>query len=211
MKRFRSKVDDLGGITKAAEITGISRPTLEYWYYGVRTPKAENLRTLSTTFDVTADWLLGLSPFPSVNEDMKTANLVTGLNDDCLKLLQGYSKKEPEHDLLNRLLLSPQFFSRFLPALVTAYFSSQLAIQAGIIAETTTISSPTIKDNLKKDLEEKKRDLRLTRFEFGEACMMLLDDLINTPDLINDIEKLIKSLDRKRVDAIMEEYGNGEH
>jgi len=194
---------------KIAEKIGCTTKTYRSWEKNRSVPGGPELIAIANLFGVDCDYLID-------NIEEKTHDLLfvcnyTGLSSDCVQLLQDYSKIEPEHDLINRLLFSPQFTSRFLHALVNAYFSTQVAIQAGRIAEATTISSTTIKDNLKKDLEEKKRDLRIARFEFGEACMALLDDLFNAPDLINDIEKLIKSLDRKRIDAIMEEYNNGEH
>ena len=45
-QRFRKRVDALGGVTKVSEITGISRPTINFWYNGQRTPDAESLITL---------------------------------------------------------------------------------------------------------------------------------------------------------------------
>ncbi len=77
-KRFHDLTDSRGGVTAVSEITGISRPTITFWYNGQRTPDAENLGVLSRTLGVSADWLLGLS-----NEDNST-------NDEKLRMVSEY-------------------------------------------------------------------------------------------------------------------------
>lgn len=88
--RFRKIVDEIGGVTKTSEITGISRPTINFWYNGQRTPDAENLRTLSESFHIRADWFLGLTPNRTVDEDIAVAEKTTGLSESAIKKLQQF-------------------------------------------------------------------------------------------------------------------------
>ena len=46
--------------------TGISRPTITFWYNGQRTPDAESLIILSKALNLSADYLLGLSDDPRI-------------------------------------------------------------------------------------------------------------------------------------------------
>lgn len=208
--RISMKLSQKDFASKIGHSDSRGRSMINNWEQGTQL-KSDDLINISKVFGVSVDWLLGISEFQSVKEDMKTANLVTGLNDNCLRLLQGFSTREPEHDLINRLLSSSQFGSRFIPALVNAYFSAQSAIQAGRNVEASKVSTSEIKDSLTKDLEENSRNLRLARLEFSEASMALFDDLLNTPDLLKDIEGLNDTLNKKRIDTEWEVYNNGEH
>ena len=78
--RFRTLVDECGGISKASEMTKISRPTINFWYNGQRTPDAENLIVLSDAFGVTTDYLLGKSDVPNIDTSLQSVNKVTGLS-----------------------------------------------------------------------------------------------------------------------------------
>lgn len=58
--RFRALVDAQGGVSEVVRLTKISRPTISFWYNGQRTPDAEHLIILARTFNVSADYLLGI-------------------------------------------------------------------------------------------------------------------------------------------------------
>ena len=87
--RFRKKVDELGGVTKVSELSGISRPTLNFWYNGQRTPDAVSLITLARCFKVSSDWLLGLAVEDNYSNDEKEKLIseYTGLSTNAVKIL----------------------------------------------------------------------------------------------------------------------------
>lgn len=82
--RFRKEVDKRGGITKAAELLRISRPTVNFWYYGERTPDAESLIAISRGFGVTTDYLLGLSDYYHRDESVQAVQRVTALSEGAV-------------------------------------------------------------------------------------------------------------------------------
>ena len=84
---FRKMVDEIGGVSAMSEKTGISRPTINFWYNGQRTPDAENLIVLSSKLGVSADYLLGLSDAPTNDKTAAAAVDYTGLAPDTVKFL----------------------------------------------------------------------------------------------------------------------------
>lgn len=79
-----------GGIPQeqCAKELGISRGALSFYENGERKPDADVLFRMSKKFNVSVDYLLGLSDFPLVNErDIETACKVTGLENDYIETL----------------------------------------------------------------------------------------------------------------------------
>ena len=116
--RFRALVDKQGGVSKVAELTEISRPTINFWYNGQRTPDAESLTTLSKTFDISVDYLLGLSDVQSRNEDIQVAAKTTGLSESSINQIKTIAKemgsRRKEFDLksaLDNLINNEKFLS----------------------------------------------------------------------------------------------------
>ena len=88
-ERFKMLTDKAGGVTKVSEITGISRPTIQFWYNGQRTPDAENLIVLSRQFGVSADWLLGIADEGNATNDALSRKVseYVGLSNKAVKTL----------------------------------------------------------------------------------------------------------------------------
>ena len=87
MDRFRAEVDALGGISKVCEKTGISRPTVSFWYNGERTPDAASLIVLSNNLNVSVDYLLGLTNVRNRDTDIQSVGEYTGLSEDSIAFL----------------------------------------------------------------------------------------------------------------------------
>lgn len=85
--RFRKKVDEIGGVSKVAELSGISRPTLNFWYNGQRTPDAVSLITLARCFKVSSDYLLGLTDAETPNTQIRAITDFTGLSEKAVNQL----------------------------------------------------------------------------------------------------------------------------
>lgn len=122
-RRFRALVDSVGGVTKTSEITGLSRPTINFYYNGQRTPEADKLRMLSKTLHVSSDYLLGLSDYQSTEKSQTTVEQI------------GFSEKAVEN------LLNPVHDS-FIPALNQLLENSSFeSICESIISIQSAISS----------------------------------------------------------------------
>lgn len=92
-ERFRNLTEDCGGVTEMARVTGFSRPTVQFWFNGERTPDAENLITLSRTLGVSVDYLLGLSPAKTTDTDLQGVVKYTGLSVEAIEAIQRANNK----------------------------------------------------------------------------------------------------------------------
>lgn len=86
-KRFRTLVDDYGGVSKLSDNSGISRTTINFWYNGERTPGAEYLITLSQSLGVSVDYLLGISDYQPADASIRAACEYTGLSSEAVTKL----------------------------------------------------------------------------------------------------------------------------
>ena len=62
-------------LTSAAQLLGVSQPTLSSWESGRKSPTIENLEKMADLYDVTTDYLLGRTDFQ--DED----NIFSATND----------------------------------------------------------------------------------------------------------------------------------
>ena len=71
----------------AVAIEAPNRETIARWENGSRDLKREYIIALASHFNVSTDYLLGLSDVQSVNEDIKIACKVTGLSEKAIEHL----------------------------------------------------------------------------------------------------------------------------
>lgn len=131
MERFRKVVDDAGGISNVVELTGISRPTVLFWYNGERTPDATNLRTLSQKLGVSADYLLGLVDEDNSTNDekLRMVSEFTGLSNDAILMIDSLSTVAFGKKTVDTLISSKEFYR------TTSYLSTYFF---GYVAEEFT-------------------------------------------------------------------------
>lgn len=89
-KTIGKRIKYLRGIMpqeQCAKDLGISRGALSFYENGERKPDAEILVRMCEYFNVSADYLLGLSDVASVEADVQTACKVTGLSERAIKKL----------------------------------------------------------------------------------------------------------------------------
>lgn len=89
-EKLRQLVNKYGGVSKVSELTGISRQTINFWYNGERTPDAENIKKLSLSFNVSADYLLGLTDNPKPHLSISE---YTGLSEKAIANLIQLNKE----------------------------------------------------------------------------------------------------------------------
>lgn len=67
-----------------AELLGVSRQTLGFWYNSDRTPDMDMLVKISTALDVSIDYLVGLSDSNSLDYNVQALSSETGLSDKAI-------------------------------------------------------------------------------------------------------------------------------
>lgn len=70
----------------------VSRASVGYYEKGERVPDIEVLVSISKLFNVSTDYLLGLTDIKNTSLDVKIACKVTGLSESAVKALLGYSE-----------------------------------------------------------------------------------------------------------------------
>lgn len=93
---------------KIADLLGVTRQSLSLYEKGERTINVEALGKLAEFFNVSADYLLGLSDVKSTEQDMKTACAVTGLSEDALERIHEFTKPELRN-FFNAIVCTEEF------------------------------------------------------------------------------------------------------
>lgn len=91
---------------ECADKIGISRAALSYYENGTRKMDIDILFKFCMLFNVSADYLLGISDNPTTKEDIKTAIKTTGLNE---KVIEKIGQNEFTKKALNYILYNAHF------------------------------------------------------------------------------------------------------
>lgn len=105
MKQFSPKLKTLreeAGLNQSqlADKLGVSRGSISFYENGDRIPDIEFLRKVSEYFNVSADWLLGVSEEPCINGNLAHACRYTGLSQIAISQLHTMSSDD---SYINRL------------------------------------------------------------------------------------------------------------
>lgn len=102
--------------SECAEMLGISRAALSQYENGKRKIETDILYKFCELFGVSADYITGLSPNPTVNEDLQAGMKYTGLSQpaiESLKVVQSFHGKRITEPL-NELLINTAFYDLLL-------------------------------------------------------------------------------------------------
>ena len=89
-------------ISSLAKCVGITRQAVSQYCDGSTQPNAETIFKIARHFNVSADYLLGLSDVPSVDTDLKAVCDYTGLSQEAVELIKENS--DIDADLLKQFL-----------------------------------------------------------------------------------------------------------
>ena len=93
--RLRELLDDDGVRTEeVAAAVGIGSSAVRSWYTGYARPDIEKIPAICKFFNISADWLLGLSETQAVDIEMRDICKKTGLSENALYNLMQYSKEQ---------------------------------------------------------------------------------------------------------------------
>lgn len=110
---FKTRLKELRGNknqTETAKEMGISRSALSYYEAGERTPDINVLCTIAKYYNVTADYLLGLSDIPKPDIETASIEAKTGLNKKAITQLNllkraSVSETNPQYYLYDYLYI----------------------------------------------------------------------------------------------------------
>lgn len=89
-----------------ADDLGITRQSLSFYEQGERTANIDFIRKVAEHYNVSADYLLGLSEIKSNNADLISVCQYTGLNEEAVSMLRQFNAKEHKDlmGVVNRLI-----------------------------------------------------------------------------------------------------------
>ena len=89
-----------------AKKLGVSRGSISLYEQGKRLPDIEVLRNIAEKFNVSCDWLVGLTDTKVIEPDIKTACETTGLSDKAVYYLSIIKNNSPQLlDFIDKLLI----------------------------------------------------------------------------------------------------------
>lgn len=105
MKQHSVKQIDL------AEHLGLTRQAISKYADGSASPNIENLQIICKFFNVSSDYMIGLSNAESIVAEERLCSEFTGLDTNSVKVLNSLSRKKTEEEkimirLLNNILIS---------------------------------------------------------------------------------------------------------
>lgn len=179
-----------------ANSIGVTREVVKFWESGDRQIKAVDLANVAAHYNVSVDYLLGLSPVSSTNSDLRFICEYTGLSEkavDKICDIHNFEKKcvGGDHDVLSLFL--ENYAERFVFLLDAIKFSVEKSsenIQA-ILAEQ---GLPPI--DKQEKLWNLRKDIQIGVFDFTEYCREIADLTGADDELANifsSIDELIMS------------------
>ena len=92
---------------KMAQSLGVSKSTLGLYETGDTLPDARTLRDIAAFFNVSTDYLVGVSSIPSTNNDTRDICEKTGLSEHTISRLMQDDKRNRWAEVIDQLLLHP--------------------------------------------------------------------------------------------------------
>ena len=93
-----------GNVTAFAKSIDVSRDSVNNWLSGRSDIRLNDLVRIAEEYNVSADWLLGLSTAPTRDRSMEGAVSVTGLSEKSICFLNDHGKDSNVLKVLNLLL-----------------------------------------------------------------------------------------------------------
>lgn len=118
-KRLRELIETKGikhGDLADKDVLNVSRQAIGQYCNGTALPPADKIVILAQYFNVSADYLLGLSDAKTTDTDLKMIVDYTGLSEECIDELHNYCKK------LNSLISNDTDFDEFFSILGVAQY-----------------------------------------------------------------------------------------
>ena len=186
-----------------AEALGVKREMVNYWENGKRPVKAETIYAIAKRYNVTSDFLLGLSDHDTVNPDMQTAIKTTGLSEKAIQNLQELSEDDIVAPITDKLLASDLYKNDFISALSNAFVAA-----AGVKMEISQIDTLSRTDAY-SCVYRLMKELKYSVFEVSESATRLITSLAGIEEEKQKLKEKEAALDDALEEAIRR-YENGE-
>ena len=170
-ENLKELIKQAGNVTAFAKSIGVSRDSVNNWLSGKSDIRLNDLVSISQKYDVSVDYLLGLSRHPTLEQDVKEAAEYTGLTTGAVAALHSIrerSKYEPLRLKTASALIASASFRQLLHSLGNVGFA---------VDHVNEIQK--IPPNM-GEIASALRDLRIMVFESTEVYKGVLNELYDS-------------------------------
>lgn len=227
---FRKLMDTTPNVTRAdlAKYLGVSAVAIGQYYNGDALPSMDNLIKIAKYFNVSTDYLLGLTDVKTTDTDLKMIVDYTGLSEECINELRkmqetiaSFDSEDVRHLLWNEsagifLDKTLEIHKLIQPQFISAVTNELLPTIIGYIM--SVISSSALKERGKSDpaFFDTRIDRYLTYLMEDARCKA---DRLEVFEKMNEIMNIIKDKSLESVEQLCCELneinersgGNGKH
>ena len=192
-----------------ADAIGITRQSLSRYETNERTPNIDLIYSVAKHYNVSSDYLLGLTEEPIIEPDIKKACKVTGLSGEAIKKIAqlktkinlsancGKGLKVTGTEIMNSLILD-KWFEAFMQRLAMYYIRTRAIVYM-------VIENKSISFNI--DIVEYEKTLaKLALFEVGQAANLIAENF-KSPHF----EEAVSIIDKLKTESEKEVSENAEH
>lgn len=211
---------------KLGKALSLSPATIGYYENGSRLPDIETAARIARYFDVSADYLLGLSDAKSVEQDMKNACETTGLTQKAIENMQHIfslfdtdsTSGKAEESIFIDFLESSFFASMMLSFTESVLFK----VKIEVVSENANIMQEVFAEVLEQEIQSgKKANVALEQVKKSEKSVLsewlnlrtqeegLKSTLSGYYDkLLNIMDNYAKRVSETFVEEIREDYSD---
>ena len=194
IKKLRTEDNKLTQV-EFAEKMNCNRQKIADWERGKSTPSADDIVLLCKQFNVSADYLLGLSPTPTNDKDLSFVCEYTGLNKETAILLnKNYQKRigirqaemdlgfQPTTPLIDEKVCDIiLLYFNVLQSIINDYLANASELKRGIDSynKYVDIQKKEFIDNAEKEIKNNEKDDKANHKLWLE-CEKTTDEITNT-------------------------------
>lgn len=215
-KRLRELLAENGKSQKElADAMGKTRQAIGYYADGSSSPDWEALKFIANYFEVSADYLLGLSDVKSSEADMQMVCNYTGLSEGAVLALR---KAKPQYEALNDLIENSIFVLGSFLELVRVNSKS---LETSCNAAEVFFSSSTSERLSKKDSQRMYNSfasaisrLEVSLFRLSNTLISEVNRLYFSEDILREAESLRDNIFLTHINLLLDDAGDtpdGEH
>lgn len=178
------------------EHLGVTLQAVNQYKLGIARPSLENLCKIARFYDVSTDYLLGLTETQSVKEDVQATCKTTGLTEKAIEAI----KKLKEYKTINVLdqVLKNEQFAFLLAAIHRLSLFKTDAIREDVLTLKNLVDEEQIFSELRQYIRYDEQ-LDLIKFRLGNDFQKIVNDvsdqLAENADFDKDeIDRFLKSL-----------------
>lgn len=210
------------------EKIGISTGAVSYYIRALKTPSILLLQTISETFNVSSDYLLGITDTPTLDENIQMISKYTGLSQRAIEYLKKLKSDETVDKrihsqlnikkiyALNNIIIYDSIYD-FLD-LIGDYLYA-VPVSRSNLVETIELSSQMNNDSNNTDTKfDYAQKIPIDYiYDFGEENLMPIFDIIPKNEIYdsllvrlnNNLSKLgarIRNKNKDKIDKLLQQY-----